>query len=108
MFKAWPLQVGVAVCALIATCAAPVHAQPDLKRWLFAEGSTSPSFGFEQEILIANPTSQVANVTFRFLPQDGGPPIIGVRQVAPFSRYGVLANEFVPNAAGVALEVTSD
>lgn len=108
MFKAWPLQVAIGVCAIVGTCAAPVHAQPNLKRWLFAEGSTNAAFGFEQEILIGNPTSSVANVTLRFLPQDGSAPIIGDIQVQPLSRQGVNARQFVGDAAGVALEVLSD
>lgn len=108
MFRAWPLQLAAGVCALIATCAVPVHAQPNLKRWLFAEGSTNADFGFEQEILIANPNGSVANVTLRFLPQDGTPPIVGTLQVEPYSRQGVNARQFVGNSLGIALEVLSD
>lgn len=114
MFKAFPRQVAAGVCALTAAFAAPVFAQVaepapahDLKRWLFAEGSTNLGFGFEQEILIANPTPDVATVTLRFLPQDGSAPIVGGLQVQPFSRQGVNARQFAPNAAGVALEVLS-
>jgi hypothetical protein len=108
MLNARPIQVALGVCALVATFAAPLHAQPNLKRWLFAEGSTNLGFGFEQEILIANPNAGVATVTLRFFPQDGSAPIVGGLQVQPFSRQGVNARQFAPDAPGVALEVTSD
>lgn len=107
MSKAWPLHVAAGVCAVLVATAAPLFAQPDLKRWYFAEGSTNLGFGFEQEILIANPTAQVAEVTLRFLPQDGSAPTVGGLQVQPFSRQGVNARQFAPNASGVALEVIS-
>jgi len=106
MFKAWPLHVAAGVCALVVA-AAPLHAQPNLKRWLFAEGSTNLGFGFEQEILIANPTPHVADITLRFLPEDGSAPVHGGLQVQPYSRQGVNVRQFMPNASGVALEVLS-
>lgn len=107
MLKALPLHVAAGVCALVVATAAPLYAQPDLKRWYFAEGSTNETFGFEQEILIGNPTAQTANVVLRFFPQDGSAPIVGSLGVEPYSRHGVLARQFVGHAYGVALEVTS-
>ncbi len=99
----------VGLCAAVALLnSSPAQGQPDLKRWYFAEGSTNAGFGFEQEILIANPTGTPANVTLRFLPQDGSPPIVGNALVQPYSRSGVNARQFVGSALGVALEVTSD
>src|SRR5690606_7998911 len=76
MLKALPLHVAAGVCAMVVATATPLYAQADLKRWYFAEGSTNTQFGFEQEILIANPTAQNASVTLRFLPQDGSTPIV--------------------------------
>jgi hypothetical protein len=108
MFRGLPLHVAAGVCAM-AICAAPLHAQPNLKRWLFAEGSTNQNaLGFEQEILIGNPNAVAANVTLKFLPQDGGPPIYGTIVVDPLTRRGINARQFVGNAPGVALEVIAD
>lgn len=108
MLKALPLHVAAGVCAMVVATAAPLYAQTDLKRWYFAEGSTNPGFGFEQEILIGNPTSQVAKVTLRFLPEDGSAPSVHKVDVLPFTRHGLLARQFVGNTYGVALEVTSN
>jgi len=83
-------------------------AQTGLKRWLFAEGSTAPGLPFEEEILIGNPNAAPANVTFRFLREDGSPPITVQGTVAQNSRQGFNVQGMVGDLSGVALEVTSD
>jgi len=83
-------------------------AQPNLKSWYFAEGSTNAAFGFEEEILVGNPTGSAANLTLRFIPDDGSTPIVAQETVAPFSRKGILTRAIVGNKSGVALQVTSD
>jgi hypothetical protein len=98
------------LCAAFALVA-PVTAgaQPDLRHWYFAEGSTNraPTFAFEEEILIGNPGSSPATVTLRFLPAGGGAPVIGSSVVGPFSRQGINVRQFVPRG-DMALEVISD
>jgi hypothetical protein len=108
MFRGLPLHVAAGVCAIVATCAAPLHAQPNLKRWLFAEGSTNASFGFEEEILVGNPNQVPATLTLRFLKQDGGVAEFPGIVVPPLSRSGLNVRGFVGNEAGVALEILSD
>lgn len=106
MFRALKLAT-VGVCATAALMSAhPAQGAPDLKRWYFAEGSTNEGFGFEEEILIGNPTGNAAVVTLRFLPSDGGEPIVGGITVEPYSRAGVNARMFV-GSRDTALEVTS-
>jgi len=106
MFRALRLAT-VGVCATAALmCAHPAQGAPDLKRWYFAEGSTNESFGFEEEILIGNPTGNAAVVTLRFLPSDGSEPIVGQTTVEPYSRAGINARMFV-GSRDTALEVTS-
>ena len=98
------------LCAAFALVAPAIAgAQPDLRHWYFAEGSTyrSASFAFEEEILIGNPASTPATVTLRFLPAGGGAPIIGSTVVPPLSRQGINVRQFVPQG-DVALEVISD
>lgn len=93
--------------AALATPSA-LLAQPDLRRWYFAEGSTNavPGFAFEEEILIGNPGGVPALVTLRFLPTGGGAPVIGTATVLPYSRQGINVRQFIPRG-DAALEVTS-
>ena len=97
------------LCAAVALgMGTRATAQPNLKSWYFAEGSTNAAFGFEEEILVGNPTGTTATLTLRFIPDDGSAPIVVPNTVAPFSRKGILTRGFVDNRAGVALQVTSD
>ena len=95
--------------ALCSVAPATADAQPDLRRWYFAEGSTNsvPGFAFEEEILIGNPGGSPASVTLRFLPAAGGTPVVGTTVVAPFSRQGINVRQFIPRG-DTALEVISD
>lgn len=102
---------GVAAGVLTAVAMAgapPADAQTGLKRWLFAEGSTSPVLPFEEEILIGNPNGTQANVTFTFLRDDGSAPIVVPVTVMRQSRQGFNVQGMVGDLNGVALEVTSD
>jgi hypothetical protein len=95
--------------ALLSSLPRPAYAQPDLRRWYFAEGSTNtlPGFAFEEELLLGNPGSAPANVTLRFLPAAGGAAVTGTTVVAPFSRQGINVRQFVPRG-DAAVEVISD
>ncbi len=106
MFRALKLAT-VGVCATAALMYAhPAQGEPDLKRWYFAEGSTNAGFGFEEEILVGNPTGTAAQLTLRFLPSDGSAPIEHVVTVEPYSRAGLLTRAFV-GSRDTALEVIS-
>jgi autotransporter-associated beta strand protein len=74
--------------------------------WLLAEGATGD--GFDTFILIANPGSEVADVTFTFLPSSGLPATL-TRQVAGNSRITVNPEaEDLPIPIGpVATQVTA-
>ena len=98
----------IAAAMLLPAYASPAFAQPDLKNWYFAEGSTNAAFGFEEEILVGNPTGTTANLTLRFIPDDGSAPIVAQEVVAPFSRTGILTRSIVGSKPGVALQVTSN
>jgi autotransporter-associated beta strand protein len=54
--------------------------------WLLAEGATGA--GFETFILVANPGSEAADVTFTFLPENGAPASI-TRRVEAASRITI-------------------
>ncbi len=54
--------------------------------WLLAEGATGA--GFETFILVANPGSEAADVTFTFLPENGAPASI-TRTVGAASRITI-------------------
>jgi len=98
------------VCAALAWMVpATAVAQPDLRRWYFAEGSTNtiPGFAFEEEILLGNPGAAPANVTLRFLLAAGGAPVTASVVLAPFSRHGINVRQFVPGG-DAALEIVSD
>ncbi|WP_157899241.1 IPT/TIG domain-containing protein [Luteitalea pratensis] len=91
---------------MIAT-ASSINAQPTLKTWYFAEGSTAPILPFEEEILIGNPTGTDAVVNLRFFPQDGSAPIPGQLTVKAYSRGGVNARQFTGANFGFAVELTA-
>ena len=108
MYRAMRLAMA-GVCAAVAmiTTVPAASAQPNLKTWYFAEGSTAPGLSFEEEILIGNPTAIEAVVNLRFFPQDGGAPIPGNLTVKPYSRAGITARQFAGAQSGFAVEVTS-
>lgn len=76
------------------------------RTWYLAEGATNAFF--QEEILIANPTSSTANVTIAFLRHGAGEVPITFT-VAPTSRHTVRVNE-VPGLenANASAVVTSD
>jgi hypothetical protein len=108
MFQAVRLAT-VGVCAAVSVLfASQAFGQSDLKTWYFAEGSTAAFLPFEQEILIGNPTAEVALVNLRFLPQDGGAPVFVPNvPIKPYSRQGINARQFMGINTGFSLEVTS-
>jgi hypothetical protein len=97
-----------ATVAILSVTPALAQAQPNLKRWYFAEGSTGPALPFEEEILVGNPNGAAATVTFRFLRDDGSAPIVVQEFVLANSRKGFNVQGMVGDLTGVALEVTSD
>lgn len=76
------------------------HVSPALpapaRRWLLAEGSSQADF--QTWILVQNPTPEPAEVHFTFQLPDGGTRTHEVA-MPPTSRFSLLANEVVPNAA---------
>jgi hypothetical protein len=76
--------------------------------WYLAEGSTGQFF--ETFILVANPTSTPAEVTFTFMP-EGGSTFTTPRLVAPNSRFTLNIEQDVPqlgNFSAIGTRVTSD
>jgi hypothetical protein len=72
-------------------------AAPALSRlWYLAEGATTPPF--TQNILLANPNSVPANVTARFMKEDGG-SVEHKYQLRPMSRMTLQMNDILPNTA---------
>jgi hypothetical protein len=58
--------------------------------WIFAEGATGPYF--DLFLLVANPTSTVADVRARYLLPDGT-VVIRTHPVAPHSRFTILVDQ---------------
>ena len=100
-----------AAVALISPRAADAATDPDYTTWLFAEGSTSPVLGFEEELLLANPNGTPAQVTIAIYTQDGvAIAPFGPIPIAPRSRTGLNVRSLpgVGDQSGVALRVTAD
>ena len=74
---------------------------PD-RTWYLAEGSTR---GFEEYVLLANPTENPAHVTLTFMKNDGATSTLGTT-IAGLSRLTVRVNDLVPDAE-VSVKVTS-
>ncbi len=74
---------------------------PD-RTWYLAEGST---WGFEEYVLLANPTDSAAHVTLTFMRNDGVTQNLGAT-VGGLSRVTVRVNDVMPNAQ-VSVKVTS-
>lgn len=98
------------LCATVALLTAPpalAQTTPDYKTWLFAEGSTNSTFGFEQEVLIGNPNPTPVDVRIEMFSQDGTNLGFVDRTIPALARYGEYVREIAGNQAGVALKVTS-
>jgi hypothetical protein len=72
--------------------------------WYLAEGSTA--WGFDEYVLLVNPTDDVAHATLEYMRTDGS---IGVHQVTIMARarYTVHSNELDPNR-DASVQVSSD
>jgi hypothetical protein len=99
--------VGVCAALALSLSTSALAAGPDLTTWLFAEGSTNASFGFEQEILIGNPNPTQVSVTFELFTQDGEVLTPVVRTIEPLSRYGENIRGLVGDRAGIAIRLSS-
>jgi hypothetical protein len=75
--------------------------------WFFAEGPTSGPF--EQFYLVQNPGETDARVQIRYLPPDGGEPIVRTHEVAAHSRATIWVDREAPSLAAttVGAEITS-
>lgn len=60
--------------------------------WVLAEGRIGTPQGFETYILVANPTSSVAQVRATFLRQTGS-PVVKRYDIPPTSRFNIYANQ---------------
>jgi hypothetical protein len=73
--------------------------------WGLAEGATWP--GFEEWVLVQNPTTRAADVSFLFLTPQGvtrGPDV----RVLPGKRESVRVNDYLPDSDVSTLVVTED
>jgi hypothetical protein len=96
----------VALAGAIMLGVASLAAAQQHRTWYLAEGATNAFF--QEEILIANPTSAPANVTIAFLPK-GAAEIPFTLTVAPTSRYTLRVNDIAGLAdANASAVVTSD
>jgi hypothetical protein len=69
-------------------------------RWLLPEGATGPFF--DEFVLIANPSTQVAQVDVTYL-RPVGPPLVKRHVVPPLSRYGIWVDYDLPELADSAV-----
>ncbi len=76
---------------------------PDTE-WFLAEGSTK---GFDEYILLANPTELTANVTLTFMQNDGAVTVLPVT-VPRLTRVTVRVNDTLPNAEVAVKAASSD
>ncbi|MGV3516797.1 hypothetical protein [Luteitalea sp.] len=78
------------------------------QRWALAEGRVGQASQFETYVLLANPSSSLAQVRATFLPTSGA-PIVKTYDVSPTSRFNIWVNAMVPELAdeefGVLIEV---
>jgi subtilisin family serine protease len=72
--------------------------------WYLAEGSTA--WGFDEWILLLNPTDDVAHAVLDYMRTDGSSVVQQVKVVA-HARYTVHCNDFDPNR-DVSVRLTSD
>ncbi len=72
--------------------------------WNLAEGFTA--FGFETWVIVSNPGDQTANLTVRFLQQNGDNVLLNYT-IAPKARLRVYVNDHV-DPTSVSTQVTSD
>jgi len=82
--------------------------------WGLAEGRVDGANGYQTFILLANPGTDPANVTVRFLRADGSAPLVKTFTVPPTSRFNVsiindassMVPELVDESFGAAIEST--
>jgi lysophospholipase L1-like esterase len=91
---------------LLVLISSEASAQPTYLRWVLAEGAVSDYF--TEEILIANPNGNPANVTIRLLPESGAAPPVQNIVVPASSRYTFVVNNFVSGPSSVGALVESD
>ncbi len=73
--------------------------------WFFAEGYTGP--GFEEWLCLQNPSSSIANVSLRYLLEDGT-VVPRSFSLAPHSRSTIQVNGDVGPDKEVSMQITSD
>lgn len=74
------------------------------QKWYLAEGSTG--WGFDEYVLVANPSVPAASVEFRYAVSSGSKTLAKV-SVPGGSRFTLFLNEFIPEG-DLGLEVSSD
>lgn len=79
-------------------------------RWALAEGRVGGAFGYITYVLLANPSSTAADVTVRYL-RENGAPIVRTYTVPPTSRVtvdvGATVTELQNELFGAAITVTN-
>jgi len=63
--------------------------------WYLAEGTTA--WGFEEYVLVQNPTATAASITFTFM-KPGGSQVRAAYAVGPYSRFTLNVAEVVPGS----------
>ncbi|OFW59063.1 MAG: hypothetical protein A2W01_04200 [Candidatus Solincola sediminis] len=72
--------------------------------WYLAEGTTA--WGFEEYILVQNPNTTPAVVSFTFMKPDASTVFLSLT-IAPKSRFSLKANDVVPNS-DISTSIVSD
>ena len=73
--------------------------------WFLAEGATGPFF--ETFVLVANPSNEAADVTMRFLPENGT-PVTRTKQIPAGGRLTVNIEQEHPSLANAAVATRVD
>ncbi|MPZ18532.1 MAG: hypothetical protein GEV06_11555 [Luteitalea sp.] len=103
------IQISLLALLLVTISTAPVAGQTpgDYVHWYLAEGAQNAVF--DEEILIANPTAENAEVTVTLLPEPGAGTETSVPlAVGAHSRYTLRLAQFFPNNINGAVSARVD
>lgn len=100
----WDKRTAVTACAM-RDGHSTVGAIEASDTWMVPEGSTGG--GFDSYVLIANPSSETANINVTFMTGEGACDPIPI-EVLPGSRYTIRVNDYLPDEFHVSTLLASD
>lgn len=102
-YRVYVKAIGIVTICLLAFFSVEAAADVNTNTlWYLAEGSTA--YGFNTWVLVQNPQSTDASVTFTFMKSDGT-TVTHTTTVSATSRYSLNVNSFVPDEPGVSTKV---